>query len=99
MSPLRQAHRQARLDVALLEHPEIPPAPPVPVHLLDNVPDLVPPGQRGAGLTWMGHLEARLPDLEHVADTRLVLGDALDGEILPERSGPEVVPAPFLPPE
>ncbi len=47
----------------------------------------------------MGDLESDRPDLEHVADTGLVLRHALDREVFPEGAGAYVFPSPLGAPE
>jgi hypothetical protein len=49
-----------------------------------------------AGDPRLGHLEQRLPDPVAVADARLVVGQAVDGEVLPELAIGEIITAQLL---
>jgi hypothetical protein len=89
----------ARPNLALLEHAHVEPGPAARNEqrghpwLVHADPDAV------AGHARLCHLEDRSPDAIPVTDAHLVIGQALDGEVLAELSKREATSAKFLLPE
>jgi hypothetical protein len=82
--------RLPRLDVALLDHAQIEPGPPVR-HEQRRDPRVVHPQPDAvAGDARLGDLEQRPADPEAVADADVLVREALDGEVLAELPEHEV---------
>ena len=81
-----------RPDLSLGQDPEVEPRP-VVCHQQRRYPGIVhPDADPVAGNARLAHLEDRAADLVAIADADHVVGETLDGEVLPELPVDEVVP-------
>ena len=84
------------LHSALAQHPEVEPWPVMGNQQRRHTRIIHPDAHPVAGNPWLGHLEHRLANAVAITDAHLVIGQAVDCEVLPELPVLEVIAVQLL---